>query len=98
MSHYIKKSGHLEFHYGYNEQVDEYWYKVFDRTRKQFNNGLVEQAGSKMNGMPPLVLAEKLKKFTAYKHHHFWKCMDTKRDKDELEKMAKKKVAPWMKF
>ena len=69
MSHHIKKSGHLEFHYGYDEQVEEYWYKVFDKTRRKINNGLVEQAGSKMNGMPPLVLAEKLKQFGADEEH-----------------------------
>ena len=36
----------------------------------------------------PLEKAAKLKKFTAFKHHDFWKCMDTKRDKDELEKLV----------
>jgi glucose-1-phosphate cytidylyltransferase len=25
------------------------------------------------------------KQITAYKHHAFWKCMDTLRDKEELE-------------
>ncbi len=38
----------------------------------------------------PLEKAAKSRKFTAYKHNHFWKCMDTKRDKDELEKLIKK--------
>ena len=46
----------------------------------------------------PLERAAKLKKFTAFKHHNFWKCMDTKRDKDELEKLSKLKSVPWMKF
>ncbi len=46
----------------------------------------------------PLEKAAKLKKFTAYKHHNFWKCMDTKRDKDELEKLSRLKSIPWMKF
>lgn len=31
----------------------------------------------------------------AYIHKGFWHCMDTKRDKDELEKMWKDKIAPW---
>lgn len=37
----------------------------------------------------PLEKAAKLRKFTAYKHEYFWKCMDTKRDKDELDKIIK---------
>ena len=32
----------------------------------------------------------------AYMHTGFWKCMDTKRDKDMLEKMIQEKQAPWM--
>lgn len=31
----------------------------------------------------------------AFIHNGFWHCMDTKRDKDELEKMWDDKVAPW---
>jgi hypothetical protein len=69
MSHYIKKSGSIDFHYGYDDKVGEYWYQVFDKTRANMNNGLVEQGGTKTNGMPPLVLAEKLKKFGADKEH-----------------------------
>lgn len=32
----------------------------------------------------------------AYKHNGFWKCMDTQREKEELEKMIEAKNAPWM--
>ena len=31
----------------------------------------------------------------AFKHRGFWQCMDTKRDKDYLEKLSKKKQLPW---
>lgn len=31
----------------------------------------------------------------AYKHDGFWKCMDTKRDKDQLEEMYLEGDAPW---
>ena len=31
------------------------------------------------------------KELYAFKHHGFWKCMDTKRDKDVLEKILKDK-------
>ena len=31
----------------------------------------------------------------AFKHHGFWQCMDTLRDKELLEKMIKYKKNPW---
>ena len=39
----------------------------------------------------PLEKLTKKKQLVAYKHHKFWQCMDTKRDKDYLEKILKKK-------
>ena len=38
----------------------------------------------------PLEKVAKKKQLLAYKHHGFWQCMDTKRDKDYLEKIIKK--------
>ena len=38
----------------------------------------------------PLESASKKNQLLAYKHHGFWQCMDTKRDKDFLEKNLKK--------
>ena len=32
----------------------------------------------------------------AYRHHGFWKCMDTQRDKQKLEEMIASGDAPWM--
>ncbi len=32
----------------------------------------------------------------AFKHHGFWQCMDTKRDKDFLEEIWKKENCPWV--
>ena len=34
----------------------------------------------------------------AYKHHGFWKCMDTLRDKNELTDMWLSGKAPWAKW
>ena len=39
----------------------------------------------------PLERASKKKQLIAYKHYGFWQCMDTKRDKELLEKTIKKK-------
>ena len=39
----------------------------------------------------PLERIAKLKQLAAFKHEGFWQCMDTKRDKDTLTKILKKK-------
>ena len=39
----------------------------------------------------PLEKVLKKKQLNAYKHNGFWQCMDTKRDKDNLEKIFKNK-------
>jgi glucose-1-phosphate cytidylyltransferase len=38
----------------------------------------------------PLEQATKKKQLTAYKHFGFWKCMDVKRDREELQRIYKK--------
>ena len=40
----------------------------------------------------PLEKATKMKQLAAYLHYKFWKCMDTKRDKDVLETFYKRKI------
>ena len=45
----------------------------------------------------PLELACKKRQLAAYKHEGFWKCMDVKRDKDELEKIYKLNKFKWKK-
>jgi len=44
--------------------------------------------------MPLSSLAEEGKLFT-YRHHGFWKCMDTLRDKRELDELAGSPIPPW---
>ena len=44
----------------------------------------------------PLELAAKMGELVAYKHEGFWKCMDTKRDKDSLEEMYRFGNTPWI--
>ena len=43
----------------------------------------------------PLERAAKDGQLMAYQHHEFWKCMDMKKDVDELNKMWEKNEAPW---
>ena len=40
-----------------------------------------------------LAIEDQLK---AYKHNGYWQCMDTKREKDQLEELITKGEAPWM--
>jgi len=40
----------------------------------------------------PLEIATKKKQLLTYRHHGFWQCMDTKRDKDHLEEILKKNI------
>jgi hypothetical protein len=69
MGSYVKKSGHLSFHYGYDDHVGEHWYEVIDKTRRHINDGVVEFGGTKTNNMPLIVLAEKMKQFKAPTEH-----------------------------
>lgn len=45
----------------------------------------------------PIKKLVKMKQIAAYPHKSFWACMDTKRDKDLLNKLAKSKKIPWLK-
>ena len=44
----------------------------------------------------PLESAAAMGELMAYKHEGFWQCMDTKRDKDSLEKLIKENKTPWL--
>ena len=43
----------------------------------------------------PLSKLAKIGKLGAYKHHGFWACMDTQRDKHNLEELYKNNTAKW---
>jgi glucose-1-phosphate cytidylyltransferase len=43
----------------------------------------------------PLETISNQSQLMAFRHDGFWQCMDTKRDKDFLEELWKKKQAPW---
>ena len=46
----------------------------------------------------PLENLSKHGQLFAFKHHGFWKPMDTLRDKSQLEEMIQENVAPWIKW
>ncbi|MFH1541280.1 MAG: glucose-1-phosphate cytidylyltransferase [Elusimicrobiota bacterium] len=55
----------------------------------------IKQGDSTIWEREPLENLAKLKQLHAYKHTGFWKCMDTLRDKIELEKLWKSEKIPW---
>ena len=70
-------------------QVKEGWINggFFVAKQKFFN---LIQGDKTILEKEPLENAAKRKQLYAYKHKGFWKCMDTSRDKDVLEKLFKK--------
>ncbi len=44
----------------------------------------------------PLQVLAKEKQLKAYMHEGFWQCMDTQRDKQQLETMIEQGQASWM--
>ena len=46
----------------------------------------------------PLEKLAENKQLMAYKHKGYWKCMDTQRDKMQLEELIKNGEAPWIKW
>lgn len=46
----------------------------------------------------PLETVAKIGELMAYKHDGFWKCMDTQRDKQQLEVLWESREAPWKKW
>ncbi len=46
----------------------------------------------------PLEKVAKIGQLMAYRHEGFWQCMDTKRDKDHLDKLWLSKKSPWNKL
>lgn len=69
MSKYRIISRCVIFEYGYDDDEKEYYYRVYDTTRKHINNGLIEFGGSRTTSLPPIVLAEKLKQINAPQEH-----------------------------
>ena len=43
----------------------------------------------------PMEALVKRRQLISYVHHGFWQCMDTKREKDQLEKLWESGKAPW---
>ena len=61
-------------------------------------SGRINEFREKTSGDGSLINIEtvaKLGELMAYKHTGFWQCMDTVREKEQLEKMWNNNNAPW---
>ena len=65
-----------------------------------FNKKIFKYLNKKKNEMLEKSPLEKLsthKQLLAFKHHGFWQCMDTPRDKEFIKELIRRKKAPWLK-
>lgn len=85
----IKLKGNLVKYFKEKSKIDEGWINggffviepEFIKFIKNQNTYLERE---------PLEIASSKKELYAFKHYDFWQCMDTKRDKDLLDKILKK--------
>ena len=91
----IKNSSVVNFEE--KNQINEGWinggYFVINYSFKKYLKNITSLVLEK----EPLNKAAKNNDFIAYKHNDFWACMDTLRDKENLDKLCKKNQAPWIK-
>jgi glucose-1-phosphate cytidylyltransferase len=81
--------------FGEKNQADEGW---INGGFFIINKEVVDYIDSNTNSfeIDSLPLIAKDKQLNAYKHENFWKPMDTLRDKNELNELAKNNKAPWL--
>jgi len=85
----IKLKGNLVKYFKEKSKIDEGWINGgFFVIEPDFIN-FIKNENTYLE-REPLEIASSKKELYAYKHNDFWQCMDTKRDKDFLEKILKK--------
>ena len=86
----IKIKGDYVYYFKEKSSVDEGWINggFFVIEPKIFKH--IKNDKTHLEREPFEILAKK-KSIKAFKHKGFWQCMDTKRDKDLLDKIFKKK-------
>ena len=85
----IKLKGNLVKYFKEKSKIDEGWINGgFFVIEPDFIN-FIKNENTYLE-REPLEIASSKKELYAYKHNDFWQCMDTKRDKDLLDKILKK--------
>jgi len=87
----IKLKGSFVNYFKEKSKMDEGWINGgFFVMNSKFLN-LIKSSQTYLE-KEPLEKATKRKQLIAYRHKGFWQCMDTKRDKDKLDKILKNKI------
>ena len=87
----IKLKGSFVNYFKEKSKMDEGWINGgFFVINSKFLN-LIKNSQTYLE-KEPLEKATKKKQLIAYRHKGFWQCMDTKRDKDKLDKILKNKI------
>ena len=87
----IKLKGSFVNYFKEKSKMDEGWINGgFFVINSKFLN-LIKNSQTYLE-KEPLEKATKRKQLIAYRHKGFWQCMDTKRDKDKLDKILKNKI------
>lgn len=87
----IKLKGNFVNYFKEKSKMDEGWINGgFFVMNSKFLN-LIKNSQTYLE-KEPLEKATKRKQLIAYRHKGFWQCMDTKRDKDKLDKILKNKI------
>ena len=87
----LKLKGNLVKYFKEKSRMDEGWINGgFFVMNSKFLN-LIKNSQTYLE-KEPLEKATKRKQLIAYRHKGFWQCMDTKRDKDKLDKILKNKI------
>ena len=93
----LESENGLVTHFGEKNQTDAGWinggFFVLEPPVKQFIHGNMEP----FEKFPLPRLVEK-SELMAFHHHGFWQPMDTLREKNELEELAKSAVIPWLNY
>ena len=81
----------------YKEKRRETWDETVERYFNFFEEWLAEKNNYKLENGQKLELENAVKEdnLRAFKHYGFWQCMDTRRDKEYLEKLCKDSKPPW---
>ena len=86
----LKLKGHHVSYFKEKSRLDEGWINGgFFVMEPEFLKFI--KSGNTYLEREPLEQVTKKKQLAAFKHEGFWQCMDTKRDKDKLDKILKSK-------
>ena len=64
--------------------------------KKDFFSKYLETESNCVLEREPLVKLAEAKEFNMYRHHGFWACMDSQRDRDYLNQLWESGQAPWI--